>query len=697
MEETDEDDTSKDEAQGAEPDIMRRRRENMERNRLMAAGLGVGVGHACVSNVLQEPPGASPQPETSQGAAKIGVQPPSPERDWHAAVAAVCNNWPGREGEIALLADMIGLSSDFAAPLFVHGPPATGKTGILHDLLSHSGCAVAHVNCLELMSVSGGHTLSTPSTLPFRTLFGGILSQIAGGLGIASKALSTGGLLARVERHFMVNGAGNDNSAAPGVGADAAERDSDQQAGTSVSEEAAAVNSAEGGRQGSDARQANIACTNWPSFVGQLSVMLHEKARLAAHSMVKVYIVLDSVESLVDSATPGLGPRALTRLLRLPTLIQGHELVTEGGGRSDQKPRGDSQQGGERCTICVCPIIVGRRSGLLSDFARAGSSAAVGRGAGEGSVGQLGSDTLPVSVFFGPYSADTISRILARNPRNFGILAVTEKQRQQVSSFLWTVAQALSLATASLQEIARVASTLWPVYLGEASLPQPKPLHAVLAPYLQRALQGMHEVDNAPNAPLRPDASVTGKPSVPCAGGVRGMASVRSSSRCAIDVGMPRFTQFALVAAFLAGNNPQDADIPLFTPATAGRKRKRRKGKEGGATHESSNKSGEDESHQGQSKGPKPFPLERLLSILTSLLCMQGEMGPRQAEATGSAVLFESLASLAALGLLVRSGSRDELGQPVFRCNIDLTLAEEVAEAAGVPIRQYLLGLHQDR
>ena len=44
--------------------------------------------------------------------------------------------WPGRKEQINTLLGLLGAPYDDAAPIFVHGPPVTGKSSVVRDVLA---------------------------------------------------------------------------------------------------------------------------------------------------------------------------------------------------------------------------------------------------------------------------------------------------------------------------------------------------------------------------------------------------------------------------------------------------------------------------------------------------------------------------------------------------------------------------------
>ena len=91
---------------------------------------------------------ARAEPRRSRGI--IGPPPGAP--------VGVPEHWPGRDSQRELLAEL--LSGPPGPGIFVHGPPATGKTGVLHDELGvhHDGCPPPErrktvlVDCVECSS-----------------------------------------------------------------------------------------------------------------------------------------------------------------------------------------------------------------------------------------------------------------------------------------------------------------------------------------------------------------------------------------------------------------------------------------------------------------------------------------------------------------------------------------------------------------
>jgi len=69
------------------------------------------------------------------------------EADADGFVRDLCARWPGRARAIESLVRALGGARDDHPPMYVHGPPVTGKTSIVRDALRRSGRPHAVVSC----------------------------------------------------------------------------------------------------------------------------------------------------------------------------------------------------------------------------------------------------------------------------------------------------------------------------------------------------------------------------------------------------------------------------------------------------------------------------------------------------------------------------------------------------------------------
>ena len=61
----------------------------------------------------------------------------------------LCARWPGRREQISQLLGYLGEPLDHAAPVFVHGPPVTGKTSIVRDAFVTLGRPFAYTSLVD--------------------------------------------------------------------------------------------------------------------------------------------------------------------------------------------------------------------------------------------------------------------------------------------------------------------------------------------------------------------------------------------------------------------------------------------------------------------------------------------------------------------------------------------------------------------
>jgi origin recognition complex subunit 5 len=61
----------------------------------------------------------------------------------------LCARWPGRREQISQLLGLIGEPYDSAMPVFVHGPPVTGKSSIVRDVLGTLGRPFAYTSLVD--------------------------------------------------------------------------------------------------------------------------------------------------------------------------------------------------------------------------------------------------------------------------------------------------------------------------------------------------------------------------------------------------------------------------------------------------------------------------------------------------------------------------------------------------------------------
>lgn len=59
------------------------------------------------------------------------------------------SRWPGRREQVGQLLGLLGAPHDHAVPIFVHGPPVTGKSSIVRDVFTALGRPFAYVSLVD--------------------------------------------------------------------------------------------------------------------------------------------------------------------------------------------------------------------------------------------------------------------------------------------------------------------------------------------------------------------------------------------------------------------------------------------------------------------------------------------------------------------------------------------------------------------
>lgn len=132
-------------------------------------------------------------------------------------------------------------------------------------------------------------------------------------------------------------------------------------------------------------------------------------------------------------------------------------------------------------------------------------------------------------------------------------------------------------------------------------------------------------------------------------------------------VELPYYSKFLLIAAYLASYNPARTDKRFFVKH-----------------HGKIRKMNFLKKHEKTSNhllGPKPFPLDRLLAILYSII--DKRVAP-------TANIFCQISSLVTLQLLTLIGHDDQLIGPRYKCNVSLDFIRAISRSVNFDIIKYL-------
>ncbi|NWH32055.1 ORC5 protein, partial [Chloropsis hardwickii] len=182
-----------------------------------------------------------------------------------------------------------------------------------------------------------------------------------------------------------------------------------------------------------------------------------------------------------------------------------------------------------------------------------------------------------------------------------------------------------------------------PVVRGEANERDTRKLWKNIEPHLKKAMQTVYlrEISSSQWERLQHDGGEPGQ--------LKGLSAHT-------HVELPYYSKFLLIAAYLASYNPVRTDKRFFLKH-----------------HGKIRKTNFMKKHEKTSNhllGPKPFPLDRLLAILYSIV--DNRVAP-------TANIFSQITSLVTLQLLSMVGQNDQLDGPRYKCTVSLDFIRAIA------------------
>ncbi|XP_040591085.1 origin recognition complex subunit 5 isoform X2 [Mesocricetus auratus] len=177
-----------------------------------------------------------------------------------------------------------------------------------------------------------------------------------------------------------------------------------------------------------------------------------------------------------------------------------------------------------------------------------------------------------------------------------------------------------------------------PVVKGEAGERDTRKLWRNIEPHLKKAMQTVYlrEISSSQWEKLQKDDTDPGQ--------LKGLSAYT-------HVELPYYSKFILIAAYLASYNPARTDRRFFLKTS------------------------------NHLLGPKPFPLDRLLAILYSIV--DSRVAP-------TANIFSQITSLVTLQLLTLVGHDDQLDGPKYKCTVSLDFIRAIARTVNFDIIKYL-------
>ncbi|XP_043824230.1 origin recognition complex subunit 5 isoform X2 [Dromiciops gliroides] len=193
-----------------------------------------------------------------------------------------------------------------------------------------------------------------------------------------------------------------------------------------------------------------------------------------------------------------------------------------------------------------------------------------------------------------------------------------------------------------------------PVVKGEANERDTRKLWRNIEPHLKKAMHTVYlrEISSSQWEKLQQDDTEMGQ--------LKGLSAHA-------HVELPYYSKFILIAAYLASYNPTRTDKRFFLKAVV------QKSKSSSQHHGKIKKASFMKKHEKTSNhllGPKPFPLDRLLAILYSIV--DSRVAP-------TANIFSQITSLVTLQLLTLVGHDDQLDGPKYKCTVSLDFVRAIA------------------
>ena len=249
----------------------------------------------------------------------------------------------------------------------------------------------------------------------------------------------------------------------------------------------------------------------------------------------------------------------------------------------------------------------------------------------------------PVQIFIKPYTHDQLREILLGT-----VLKDDDEPQILKESFVQTILGVFQPICKTWPQFKRAAELLWPEYVKPTKDdPKVEPensrsLYRYIEPHMRKVLTSIHYQES-----------------------VSMMGEESKSKR--LNVELPFFSKFLLLAAFLASYNPVSTDKRFFMKGKTGRVVKKSKRRQ--------------QAHQKSSQllGPKMFDLNRMLAIFHVIV---------DQKVTSSAEIQSQVASLVTLQMLAQSG--EDLDQPKYKCNVSLDFIRQIAKNVRFELHKYL-------
>lgn len=271
-----------------------------------------------------------------------------------------------------------------------------------------------------------------------------------------------------------------------------------------------------------------------------------------------------------------------------------------------------------------------------------------------------------------------------------------------MDAFLASLIQFLSESTRDINDYLRLGRSLWPVYIRPL---QKDNIQQTMKAVLPKGASTCNTADSIIESRL---IAFLGQKlfrftSTLASDDLTGLALDLSKHKKPCqqnELKLPYLQLCLLLAAFICQNNRTDQDKKYF--AAEGNGKKRKKTQQGGGENLAYTDS-TTEVKQLQSLRPRPFQLERVLSIFVTLVRLNpkdagifADMDEDRIQSLGSARLNMDLKQLVDLGFLHPSSSagrrpNENLDRTKFWCSLTRAEANRIAKRALIPLDNYML------
>ncbi|XP_053571088.1 origin recognition complex subunit 5 [Bombina bombina] len=258
----------------------------------------------------------------------------------------------------------------------------------------------------------------------------------------------------------------------------------------------------------------------------------------------------------------------------------------------------------------------------------------------------------PLTLYFSDYSKGELQKILSSDYPD-------EYAADFYASYMNILLSVFYSVCRDIKELRHLAALNFPKYCepvikGEAKESDSHKLWRNIEPHLKRAMQTVYlrEISSSQWERMQEED--------------REASQLKGLSAHA-HVELPYYSKFLLIAAYLASYNPARTDKRFFLKH-----------------HGKIKKTDFLKKHEKTSNhllGPKPFPLDRLLAILYSIV--DSRVAP-------TANIFSQISSLVTLQLLTQVGHDDQLDGPKYKCTVSLDFIRAVARTVNFDIIRYL-------